>query len=442
MKKQTVAFPVMPAVPWGTEERCITLEAGFARQLLGLCGVLTLYRMWDGTDEEIALVQAQVEKGIAALMGCGCFEGVLSVASTRSGYTRVINADGSVTLLGEKSLEDITAGFPTTQNPSNASGNICAGTRGMVERILEDLLFSIQQAEFAILELKLVVETAASLAAVVTFFTGVQVEGIIDTWGEWILEAGDVGIGALKLAISDPDVRDKMVENIYCGIRESGSNQLTATIYNNAMDDLPILESQSTLLAQIFRGLETTVSTDSYLMALRFYNLYALNSDNTCEAAFECDDPVEWCIILDFTLFEYASIVSGADKLYVAGSGYRTIDSLNSGTWSRIVQMVIDIPGVYDITRIEMIGDRTLGPSSQTAFWRIIAGGTDAQNNGATGSNVNVVMATAKTDLDNFYVANRVSSSTNPASLSGVGWIKKIKITGTGPRPEGYPDCP
>lgn len=287
MKKQTVAFSVMPAVPWGTEERCITLEAGFARQLLGLCGVLTLYRMWDGTDEEIAVVQAQVEKGIAALMGCGCTEGIESVSRSKSGYLVSIDSEGNRTLLQSFYDNDDIAAMPEEQDAGNNDANICAGVRFMVDRLIDDVLFSLDQAQLAIDGYLTIAETISGLLKLSTLGTSTPFD-LVDAFGEWTAEVATLSVATLKLAFSDPAVRHKLEENLYCGITQIGEGALTLEIYDSAVNDLPLLESQSSILATFMRGFEIVSPITTFDKILRFYNIGALNEDSTCAAEFDC----------------------------------------------------------------------------------------------------------------------------------------------------------
>lgn len=310
----------MAAIPWDDAEVCINLEAGFVSSLLGLGQILKLYRLWDGTDEEIEAIMPQVERGLQALMGCGCFEGVTSISRTKPGYTAVSYTDGTTILEVNQSAEAAAINFPDEQATGNNEGNICAGARQLVERVMADLTFAIQQAKLVLQEYELLASTASGIVNLLGF-VGSPVGAIFDAWSEWVFDAGDVGISIVETALADPEVRAKMVENLYCGIMASGGNQLTKEIYETAMNDLPMLTSTSTLLARIFKGLETTVSDDSYLVAEKYYNLGALNEDNSCSVEFGCLP--EWCINMDFRFDDYSEFVTIlVDSGGTAGSYY------------------------------------------------------------------------------------------------------------------------
>lgn len=328
MKKQSVAFSVLPAVPWGDEERCITMEAGFARQLLGLCGVLTLYRMWDGTDEEIAAVQAKVEKGIAALMGCGCFEGVTGMEVTKGGYVKLTLTDGTETYLDQSTTINIE-NVSGEQATDNSTANVCAGARQLVARILESVLFSLDQAQYAVDGYRTMSETASAIMTTIFWASPTNVDDIFNEWEEWALDVASYGIQTLKLAYSDPAVRDKWVENLYCAIVNTSEQQLTKAIYVESIEDLPILEAQSSLLHALWEGFSVGGVTDEvYLKAVKWFNLGALNEDNTCAAEFECT-PGDLIVTFDAGtgtvpyVIEYGSVVPfmGTNTLGYSGTG-------------------------------------------------------------------------------------------------------------------------
>jgi hypothetical protein len=289
MKKQTVAFPVMPAVPWGTEERCMNLEAGFARQLLGLCGVLTLYRMWDGTDEEIAIVQAQVEKGIAALMGCGCGGGEsATVKQDKSGYLVSVDAEGNITYISNQIDAATIEAMPPTQETDNTDDNVCAGVDFLVERVLADVLFSLDQAQLIVDQVKLVSEGLSAIMNTIPLF-GATFGIAFDGWEEWTAQAASLTISTLKVAYSDPAVKLQMRENLYCNITAHINNIFFEEDYFSATENLPILESQSSLLADFMAGFNILPSGDIFDTVLKWYNTGALNESNTCAAEFTCD---------------------------------------------------------------------------------------------------------------------------------------------------------
>lgn len=344
MKKQTVAFSVMPAVPWGTEERCIVLEAGFARQLLGLCGVLTLYRMWDGTDEEIALVQAQVEKGIAALMGCGCSDGIATIRTNKAGYQESVDEDGNVTILGDTYSTDDFERFPQEQPVDLPTDNICAGSRMLVERMLGDVLFALDQAQFMVDGFKTGTEGLTLLLKTIPL-VNVTMGEAYDAWQEWVLSAASLTISTLKIAFGDPAVKDKMTENIYCAVMDSPNHMFTEEIYFDATNDLPLLVDQSTILARFLAGFEVVASGDIFESAVRWFALGALNEDNTCSAEFDCDP--EWCLTIDLTAHSGLFGVqpyAAAGGVWNSGVGWQATEQFAEGGYHHNIAIGTAIP--------------------------------------------------------------------------------------------------
>lgn len=452
MSKTTrVSIPVMPAIAWDETVYCLNLEGGFIASLLGLGQILKLYRAWDGTDEEIEAVMAQVEKGLQELMGCVDCDGIVALETTQGGFLKASFANGVEQYIDQSSSINLTK-MSSTQAEDNNLNNICSGARQMVATMLESVLFSLDQAQLTIDELKLASETANAILSV-TFLAAVPTAtAIYDSWNEWIFQAGDLGISTLKLAYSDPAVREKWVENIYCGIVDSGSPFLTKAIYAASTEDLPLLESQSTLLEKLFQGLSSEVSDEAYEVALKWYNLGALNEDNTCAAQFDC--PGAWCYEFDFTIddggwfptspYNFATYTPGVGWVFgdgVAGSGgYRTAD------------ISIDLAIEVEITEIQMIFDLTKGtyPSgSQSAglvgsyddFPSGFQGVSWANNTISNGSNLSKTWSGS-------HMASTIRGSvvtsvdfSSPYSYSGSTVIKKITVWGTGISPFGEPNC-
>lgn len=439
MTTQRVSIPVMSAtIPWDTSKVTVCLEADFISQLLGLGQILKYYRMWDGSDEEIQAMMANIEQGLQDLM-TDCCPGVASIASGKGGYTRAYYTDGSNQIISnDYSIEQIQA-MPTTQADGNVGDKVCAGVKMLSARLWDDILYSLDQADFVIDETKLASEAVSALLGSLSFF-GVPIGLAYEGFSELISSAAELSVSALRLAFSDPAVHLAFEENLYCAIMATPNNKMTETIYFNAAEDLPLLESTSTFLANWMDAFGVWPSGDLFQTVLRWYNLGALSEDPTCQAEFGCLDT--WCVVLDFTVNSYAAYISGADKLWTSGQGYVMVNNSNSGTWSRHTQFVVDLAGSFNITSIQMVADRTLGAAIQPNYFRIIAGATDSQNNGANGSNVSVTMATPKTGLANFYVSCRVSSATSSGGLGGAGVVKRIIINGTGSQPEQFPVCP
>jgi hypothetical protein len=293
------SIPIMDAgEERDTTQYCVELEGWFLTTLLGFAGVLALDLAWSGTPEEVAEAVDAVELQMEKLMGIITCNGVASVATSKSGYTKVTYQNGTYNYVANKSAAELAENYPNDQPYFPPGDSVCAGARMLVERILADLNFALQQSKLVLAEFELAVETASGLLNMMAF-VGIPIGSIFDPWSEWVFEAGDVGIAVIEVALNDPSVISKMTENIYCGIVENGGHQLTLAIYNDAMNDLPMLESTSSLLAHIFRGFDTTVSEPSYLVAERYYNLGTLNSDNTCAAEFECDEEI-FCFDVPF----------------------------------------------------------------------------------------------------------------------------------------------
>ena len=293
------SIPVLDAsAERDTTQYCVELEGWFLTSLLGYAGTMALDLAWSGSTEEVAEAVDAVEFQMEKLMGIITCNGVASVARVKSGYVEVINQNGDRTYIADKSAYDQSRDFPEDQPSFPPGDNVCAGARMLVERIIGDLNFALMQSKLVLAEFELGAETAISLLNLMAF-VGYPVGSVFDPWMEWVFEAGDVGIAIIEVALNDPAVLSKMTENIYCGIMENIGHQLTIDIYNDAMNELPMLESTSTLLARIFKGFDTAVSEPSYEVAKRYYNLGTLNTDNTCAAEFACDEEI-FCFDVPF----------------------------------------------------------------------------------------------------------------------------------------------
>lgn len=239
----------------------------------------------------------QVERGLQALMGCVDCDGITALEVTKSGYLKATFANGNEQYI-DQSITVNVDNVSEDQNPDNALNNICAGVKNLVDRMLGDVLFSLDQAQFTIDQAKLASDTAAAILNTIFFASPFSVESIYDPWSDWIFDAVDLGISGLKLAYSDPAVREAWEVALYCGVVATGTNVLTKAIYEESVTDLPLLESQSSLLARLFQGLESSVSDGSFSKAKKWYNLGALNEDNSCEVAFGCA-PTDWITTFD-----------------------------------------------------------------------------------------------------------------------------------------------
>ena len=344
MKTERVAIPVMAAIPWDTTEYCCKLEGGFISSLLGLGQILKLYRLWDGTDEEIQTMMEQVEKGLLGLMGFPCCDdAITSIQKGKGGYLVATTGGGDVTIIEDATtVADILA-MPEDQALDNLDDNVCAGVRFLADRYWADVMFTLDQAGLVVAETRLAVEGLSALMNSIPLFG--QTAGIVfDGWTEFLGNAVAVGIDATKLAFSDPAVRLKYSENLYCAIIDNG-NILTQEIFFAAAEELPLFESQSTLLAEITKGFYIPELGTIFSTALRWYNMGALGSDPTCEPEFDCTPG--WVLECDLTLsdggLEVAPGVADGG-VYVPGVGWEDTLQINSGYYHRNITLKTEFP--------------------------------------------------------------------------------------------------
>lgn len=303
----------MPAVPWDTTLYCCELEGGFIASLLGLGEILKLYRMWDGTDEQIQAQMEQVEKGLLALMGSGCCDGVEAVLTNKAGYLVSIDQEGNQTILGDTYSRESLASFPSEQPTDLPGDNICAGSRMLVERVLADVLFALDQAQFMVDQYKTASEGLSLLLNTIPLVS-VTMGDAFDAWEEWVIAATGLTISTLKIAFSDPAIKDKMTENVYCNTMASPNNMLTYEIYLASASDLPLLETQGAILQRFIASFEIAEEADAFPAIRQWFLLGALNEDNTCEAQFECEDlPDPGC--LNWLFVSAGAVTATADNI-------------------------------------------------------------------------------------------------------------------------------
>ena len=346
----------MPAIPWDTTLYCCELEAGFISSLLGLGQILKLYRAWDGTDEEIEAIMPQVEKGLLALMGSVCCDGVASMEQTKSGYLVSIDQDGNRTYISSTTTAAEIAAMPTEYGDDHGDDNVCAGVNLVVERLLDDVLFSLDQAQFVIDQYKTGAEALSAIINTIPLL-GVPMATAFDGWEEWVTAAATLTISTLKIAFSDPAVKHKMRENMYCNIVNRIGNVFLADDYFDAVGDLPLLESQSAILSSFMRGFDIPATGDIFATVERWYYLGTLNSDNTCAAEFECDD-YPWTHEFDFTLSDGGWSAFKADSggvapyaVYESGVGWKANIASGSLTAMHINYLLPN--GIYDYCKID-----------------------------------------------------------------------------------------
>jgi hypothetical protein len=105
-----------------------------------------------------------------------------------------------------------------------------------------------------------------------------------------------------------------MTENVYCNTLASPNNMLTYDIYVASASDLPLLETQSDILARFLQSFEIAEPADAFPAIRNWFLLGALNEDNTCEAQFECEDiPDVEC--LNWIYLGEGSVVATADDI-------------------------------------------------------------------------------------------------------------------------------
>ena len=375
MKTERVAIPVMAAIPWDTTEYCCKLEGGFISSLLGLGQILKLYRLWDGTDEEIQTMMEQVEKGLLGLMGFPCCDdAITSIRQSKGGYMVGVRPDGTEQRISSVYNSTSYAEMPETQSMENAGNNVCAGVRLLVDRLLEDVLYSLDQAQFAADTGQAIAQGISALVDLVTL-GAFPLEDVYDGAQEFFFTTAELGISGLKLAFSDPDVRDKMVENIYCAIMESSPYLLTDEIYLNAVSGLPLLEAQSTVLSFFMRGF-STLGEPNWDRIYRLYNLGALGSDPTCEAEFDCTPG--WILECDLTLSDggfHALVEYNIGGEYVPGVGWRSTIAPTTNN-HRNVGIGITMPeALYTGAGMTFSYEQGVMAGSGTVEWLLVAGG-------------------------------------------------------------------
>lgn len=441
MKKQTVAFPVEVAVPWSAEPKYRRLEAGFIRQLLGLASILTFYRMWDGTDEEIQIVQEQVQKGLQDLMldAC-CPDAVVSVARSKGGYMVATQQNGDKTFLNSVYNSAFYDTLNPTQATDNTDNNICAGVRMLVERLLEDILYSLDQAQFAADTGQAFAQGLSALADLLTL-GAFPLEDVYDGAQEFFFAATDLGISALKLAFSDPAVRDKMVENLYCAIANASPKLLTDEMYFDAVADLPLLAAQSNLLEFFLRGF-STFAEPNWDRIYGLYNLGALSSDPTCEEEFQCVPG--WILEADLTLTDGGlTVQAGASNngVWVSGTGWTAATSFASGQYHKNMNLEAFFPeATYTGAGMTFTQEWGNIPGGSELWWVLGAGDHAFEiitNNVAPESPWDVTGAEHTGDRALFVIPVGVSGDPDPG---GFATMTKARLYGVGEPPtiEGW----
>lgn len=425
----------MAAIPWDATEVCINLEAGFVSQLLGLAQILKLYRLWDGTDEQIQDMMPQVEKGIAALMGGVCCDGVASIGTNKAGYIESIDQDGNVTILGDIYDTSQIENFPSEQEIDLPADNICAGSRLLVERILGDVMFSLDQAQYVIDGFKTGAETASAISKTIPLFN-ITMGEIFDAWQEWVISVAALTVSTLKIAFGDPAVKDKMTENIYCAVMDSPNHMFTEEIYFDAANDLPLLSSQSTVMAKFLAGFDVVGPSDIFESARRWFLLGALNEDNTCSAEFDCDP--EWCLTIDLTAHSGLFGVqpyAAAGGVWNSGVGWQATEQFADGGYHHNIAIGTAIPPC-EVHSIEAIFDYSAGvKNGDGTFQWWLGAGTGACTSPATVNETSPwVCDFASNEAEGIIVQIPVGVDTNPTG--GSATLTRLTMRGTGIPPE------
>lgn len=376
MELQRVGIPVMSAsIPWDNTPMTVCLEADFVSQLLGLGQILKYYRMWEGTDEEIQSMMANIERGLQALAGECCDEAIVSLRRGKNGYLMATNGAGDTTIIENAVSASEILSMPEEQALDNASDNVCAGVRFLAERYWADVDFALDQAALVVDETRTAVDGLSAILNSIPLFA--QSAGILfDGWTEFIGQAVAVGISAAKLAFSDPAVRLAYSENLYCGILDNG-NVLTQSIFFNAAEDLPLFETQSNLLAYFSKGFEIPELGTIFSTALRWYNMGALGEDPTCALEFDCEPG--WILEADLTLssagLEVWTPFNGLG-VYVPGVGFKPTTANIGGSYHRNIFLGADFPeATYTGAGMTFTYSQGVMIGSGTAEWYLAAGG-------------------------------------------------------------------
>lgn len=430
-KLEKVGIPVMPAIPWDTTLYNRKLEGGFIASLLGLGEILKLYRMWDGSDEQIEAIMEFVERGLRALMTDACCDdAIVALRKNRAGYLVGTTAGGATTLIENTTTLADLENMPEEQALDNANDNVCAGVKLLSERFWNDVMYTLDQADFVAQQVKLASE---ALSAILTSIPAVgATAGVLyDGWSEFLTQAATLGISALKLAFSDPAVRLKFEENLYCAIIEN-DNTLTSEIFFASTEDLPLGASQSSLLEYFMEGFNINPLGTIFGTVLRWYNLGALSEDPTCDAEFACTN--EW-------VCEWLSGDGKGDWVVSTAWSYGTYDAVNDRWNSQVSSGVITDIGiqltipegctVHSISYESELNFTAASSRSNSINWKPAVGSeTVLVNTFRTGS------GTYNQAIDEQELTNGIVRLYNGAYGSGsYSRITKITMTGVGTPP-------
>lgn len=417
---------------------CVQLEGWFLTSLLGLGWALAIDAAWQGTEEEVSLAIDAAEEQMIQLMGVLACNGVSQVGTNKAGYMTALNQDGSTTILGDTYETSQIESFPSEQEVDLPGDNICAGSRMLVERVLADVMFSLDQAQYSIDGFKTGAETASAISKTIPLFN-ITMGEVFDAWQEWVLSVASLGVSTLKIAFGDPAVKDKMTENIYCKTMDTTNRMFTEETYFDSVNDLPLLESQSSILARFMAGLEVQASGDIYAIAKRWFLLGALNEDNTCEAEFDCTPG--WILECDLTLSDggLGRALGVADGgVYVPGVGWQDTLYIGSGFGHRNIALLGEFPeAIYTGAGMEFTRTAGIIQPVGGADWLLYAGdhayALIAPTATAPDSPWDVTGEESVGTDARFYIPVGVIES--PSDPGGTATMTKVRLYGVGTPP-------
>jgi hypothetical protein len=186
-------------------------------------------------------------------------------------------------------------------------------------------------------------------------------------------------------------------------------------------------------------------------------------ADNGGQITFDvtvCNEGVaSWCHYFDFTLSNWGftllpdpSLDSGVNGLWVAGQGWQVQDyHQTSPEWFRGLGIELASITPFSIIKAELDFDLTLGPfaspSEQAIAVVVEVGSTPtaiiavANSAASSGAGQSIVGAVSVANVDSIIVALTASTSTPTNTLSGAGFVRGLKISGSGPNPFGSSNC-
>lgn len=248
-----------------------------------------------------------------------------------SGFIKQITATGEKTIIMDTYNNGLIEAFPDSPIEDGIAANVCSGVKALADRLFDEVQFTLDQASLVMQQYKTASEGLVALSGSVLWGPFGSAMDWLDDWEEFVTSVAALGIATLKLAYSDPEVKGAFQQNLYCQIMRHPEKTFTKPMYTFAAHNLPLLESQSSYLAKLFRGFGSLPTDDLFRRVEKAYNLGSLNEDNTCEAAFDCTLR-PWCYEWDLTQSSGGWVAFGQDDVedcegqgvWVSGQGWKS----------------------------------------------------------------------------------------------------------------------